>query len=997
MIMADSAGSDDQLAQTMTAEPGSGPVASAPQLGDTLGRYRIERTLGEGGMGVVHAAFDPDLERRVALKVLRKAEGDEARQRLLREARAMARLTHPNVVTVHEVGSAHGRDYVAMELVEGETLDDWLTAQPRSAREIVAAFVAAGRGLAAAHAAGLVHRDFKPRNVLRRRDGRICVTDFGLARGVEATGLEATVRVKATAPESTPSSLSGLTATGSVLGTPAYMAPEQWSGGTVGPAADQFAFCVALWEALSGERPFLGATMEALKEAIGRGPAALDASELPRRLRRAIRRGLDPDPSKRWPSMDALLSAIVRGERRPTLALAIVGGAIVVAAGLFFVLGRSADACAPPALDPSNVWSFERVLALGSTDQSSGAEAIAADFTRWREVRIRACKADTPVRAARLACLDGVLANLDANAKALAKLPGSPHAEVGALLVDPAVCEAPRPPRLVSAFSEERLAALSAMLAGTVREATLPTAEADALVAANKTDPCAAVLARLIDVDARRTTVEQKRDLEEANGAAQRCGDERLIADVAWNIARYAILLHEPDVTAKLESADAAAALVMQPDVRAAVDELRASLARLTDHFDEAITRLDAARDGYEARGRTRAKLRVQLQAESLRQTRARPEEIAAVPGHLAQWRAEAVAHFGATDPIVREIDNTIAWRQFATGDVSGGHARLVASTRPLRLEHAVRASGRVVDEHGQPVAGATVAAGPQVIADSIGFVPDPEQRVTMTRADGTFELPEVVAEGAISAQLGKLRSPALKVGEQLTLALAPTSRLEGKVDLHGEPPENVMVAARVPDREVFGFAVLAPVQRDGTFAIDGVPRGKLIVHAAVGRLGTSVLSGTPVTVAQDVVSGIALVVPSSHRVVHVLVRSTVGLSLTRAEVIVMPGKIVSTNVVELQKIVQDVQQRTAIQIEREHAPPVVLARAKRGDVYAAVPGVPEGTSSACAIGFPTDVTDPDLDQKIAAHLDKLEVRCVPIGERDEVVVVEVPPFPRFD
>src|SRR5262252_3011703 len=197
MIMADGAGSDDQLAQTMTADPGSGPVAAAPELGDTLGRYRIERTLGEGGMGVVHAAFDPDLERRVALKVLRKAEGDEARHRLLREARAMARLTHPNVVTVHEVGSAHGRDYVAMELVDGETLDEWLTAQPRSAREIVAAFVAAGRGLAAAHAAGLVHRDFKPRNVLRRRDGRICVTDFGLARGVDvALELERTANLR---------------------------------------------------------------------------------------------------------------------------------------------------------------------------------------------------------------------------------------------------------------------------------------------------------------------------------------------------------------------------------------------------------------------------------------------------------------------------------------------------------------------------------------------------------------------------------------------------------------------------------------------------------------------------------------------------------------------------------------------------------------------------------------------------------------------------------
>ncbi len=987
---------DDELAHTIT-DPGSGPAAPAPELGETLGRYRIERTLGEGGMGVVHAAFDPDLERRVALKVLRTAEGDEARHRLLREARARARLTHPNVVTVHEVGSAHGRDYVAMELVDGETLDEWLRVQPRSAREIVAAFVAAGRGLAAAHAAGLVHRDFKPRNVLRRRDGRICVTDFGLARGVDATGLETSMRLKSSAPGSTPSSLSGITVTGSVLGTPAYMAPEQWSGGTVGPAADQFAFCVALWEALTGARPFGGATMEALKEAIGRGPAALDASELPRRLRPALRRGLDPEPSKRWPSMDALLAAIVRAERRPTLALAIVGGALVVAAGLFVALGRSGETCAPPALEPSRVWSIERALALGNADQAPGAEAIAADFTRWREVRARACKADTPVRAARLACLDGVLAGLDANAAALATLHGSPHAEAGALLVDPAVCELPRPPRLVSSISAERRAALAAMLAGTVREATLPTADADALVAANKSDPCAAVLARLVAADARRTTVERQQDLQEADGAAQRCGDDRLIAQVAWSIAHDAIARRQPDVTAKLERADAAAALVMQPDLRAAIDELRASLAQRADRFDEAIARLDAARDGYAARGRTRAKLRIQLQAESLRQTRSRPEELAAVPRDLAAWRAEAVARLGAADPVVHEIDSAMGWWQFSQGDVAGGHARLAASTRPLPIEHAVRASGRVVDEHGEPVAGATVAAAASISADSVGFVPEPTQRTTTTRADGTFELPEVASDAAITAQRGRMRSLAVKVGEGLTLALAPTSRLEGKVDLHGEPPTNVTIVVRDPDREVFGLTMIAPVHADGSFAIDGVTRGKLIVHAAVGRLGTSMLSGTPVTVTQDVVRGIALAVPSSHRVVHVLVRSTAGLALTRAEVIVMPGKIASTNVAELQKIVQDVEQRTAAPIEREHAPASVLTLAKPGDVYVSVPGVPEGTSSACAIGFPTDVTDPDLGQKVATHLDKLEVRCVPIGEHDEVVVVEVPPWPRFD
>src|SRR5512139_325897 len=181
--------SDDELARTATAPVGSSePRAAAPAdpVGSTLGKYKLERELGSGGMGVVHAAFDPDLERRVALKVLRDSAGSsEARKRLLREARAMARLQHPNVVTVHEVASANGRDYVAMEMIDGQSLAEWMRAEQRPEHEIIDAFVAAGRGLAAAHAEGIVHRDFKPHNILRHRNGRIAVTDFGLARYAE--------------------------------------------------------------------------------------------------------------------------------------------------------------------------------------------------------------------------------------------------------------------------------------------------------------------------------------------------------------------------------------------------------------------------------------------------------------------------------------------------------------------------------------------------------------------------------------------------------------------------------------------------------------------------------------------------------------------------------------------------------------------------------------------------------------------------------------------
>src|SRR5262245_7729982 len=311
----------DDLGRTATAPVSSTVREPACVLGATLGRYRLERELGAGGMGVVHAAFDPDLERRIALKVLRvSVPSVDAKDRLMREARAMARLSHPNVVTVHEVGTANGRDFVAMELIQGETLAEWLRATRRSPAAIIDAFMAAGRGLAAAHAAGIVHRDFKPHNVLRSREGRIVVTDFGLAREADGAAslaldmtLPADVRAAtATRTPSTQSSLAGLTVTGALLGTPAYMAPEQWRGGAVTPAPDQFAFCVALWEALTGERPYRGPTLDDLRAQAACGPAALDATRVPRWIRSTLRRGLDPDPARRWPNMDALLGKLVR-------------------------------------------------------------------------------------------------------------------------------------------------------------------------------------------------------------------------------------------------------------------------------------------------------------------------------------------------------------------------------------------------------------------------------------------------------------------------------------------------------------------------------------------------------------------------------------------------------------------------------------------------------------------------------------------------------------
>jgi eukaryotic-like serine/threonine-protein kinase len=314
----------DPAAATEAGAAADAAVGLAP--GSSVAKYRLDRVLGTGGMGVVWAAFDPDLERPVAIKVLRVVDSVAAlRTRLLREARAMARLKHPNILTVYEVGTDRNRDYIAMELIDGTDLDGWLETKPPR-HEIFAALFAAGRGLAAAHDAGLIHRDLKPHNILRGRDGSVYVTDFGLARGqidddgeiVQAqimTVSAAGIAVTAVASDSRPRGLdsvldSPLTQTGVLIGTPAYMAPEQFAGRAPDPRSDQFAFCVTAWEALTGARPFAGKTLDELRAAASRGLShgeALGDGGLPPRVRAVLARGLAPDPAQRWPDMYTLL------------------------------------------------------------------------------------------------------------------------------------------------------------------------------------------------------------------------------------------------------------------------------------------------------------------------------------------------------------------------------------------------------------------------------------------------------------------------------------------------------------------------------------------------------------------------------------------------------------------------------------------------------------------------------------------------------------------
>jgi predicted Ser/Thr protein kinase len=344
-LVADSARSlrdSAQLATTVVDPPlpasGDPSLDSKPEMlaaGATVGRYVVSKLIGSGGMGVVYLARDPTLNRSITLKLLRTdRHGDKSAQAaLLREAQAMAQLAHPNVVTVYDAGTFRSQVFVAMEFVEGETLGQWLLRTRPSWREVLRAFLQAGSGLAAAHARGIVHRDFKPANVLVAADGRVRVTDFGLARAVHTESGERCDPSSGTSALTDWNIAMTLTETGAIKGTPAYMAPEQFRSRPSDARTDQFGFCVALYEALYGHRPFHSQSLvrDVLAGAVRPPPVA---SRVPRSLRTIVLRGLRVEPDERYASMEQLLKRLeehlVRTRRTRALAVAALVGASVI-------------------------------------------------------------------------------------------------------------------------------------------------------------------------------------------------------------------------------------------------------------------------------------------------------------------------------------------------------------------------------------------------------------------------------------------------------------------------------------------------------------------------------------------------------------------------------------------------------------------------------------------------------------------------------------------
>jgi hypothetical protein len=962
------------LARTTTAGSGAVPAADRPA---TLGRLRLERVLGSGGMGVVHAAFDPDLERRVAVKLLHASSSD-SRARLLREARAMAKLSHPNVITVFDVGTTDGADFVTMELVDGVTLKDWLTTAKPAWRDIVAAFVAAGRGLAAAHDAGLVHRDFKPTNVLRSHAGKIVVTDFGLSRAADGDVDPLAVTGAVSGPATR-------TMTGAVLGTPAYMAPEQWTGASVGPASDQFAFCVALWEALAGGRPYHGDTLEEIKTGVLAGPEKLPSDAIPRPVRAILLRGLATDPKRRWSSMHALLSALERRLARRRRVISVAAALAVGTAGTFALLATrtSGGACSPPALDPDLVWTAARARAIAKRDPDS-AKLLAGDVDSWRRVRLGACDAPTTVRSLQLACLDGVMARIDVAARAAeTDVPGVEG--TSSLLVDPALCGHTPPPHLVTVIDPALAGALGrlrlARNGGKLPSTPLPD------------EPCAravALRAQLATVDSTRVEFADlpamMEHLKEAEALADRCSDEALRAIMLIGVAHTTALNDDRALTAVMA--------VPQDDIAAEGDLIRGRAARAGDPAT-AIAAYERAMDGFGKRSRPRGRLRALVELADVLLARGTSADVHRAADLLATWRPTASADDAPA------IDFRIARIRWRLGDVAGGDA-LAASLPyipnlrgPTPLPKPVDAHGIVVDESGKPVAGAEIVASADVDSDSTSGAAAVElvrPVRAQSAADGTFALAN--AYGLVVASAGPLRSAFAHLAPDLELVVHPTSHIDGRVSLGPLDPTQVRITLTAEAKDVL-YDAIAPVRSDGTFAIDGVLRGKMTLVAR--EYGIDV-GDEPlhIDIAGDV-HGLALTAQVA-RPIHFIARNAGVTPPDIAIVLVFAGKLPEPHPTLASLIPKNrpIARLAAMTQRGPGLPAIVHDRLQADDFYARLAARPAGPLFACTTGASNEMfTVLRTVDAMNKAFSTAELGCTDIAPTDDVVTVEVPPVRR--
>ena len=571
---------------TRTPEPREEDVFS-------IGRYITLGLIGVGGMGAVYAAYDPALDRKIAIKLLRARVLEDSEARLEKEARALAKIAHPNVVAVHDVGEADGRVFIAMELVTGGTIGSWLETKP-SWREILAMFVQAGRGLAAAHAAELVHRDFKPDNVLIGEDGRARVTDFGLARA----GGDGSLAL------GSPS----LTAEGALVGTPFYMSPEQFASVPADARSDQFSFCVALYFALYGMRPFAGTTVAELSSSVRAGELTRPGrTPVPAKIFEAIQRGLAVDPAARFPSMAALLDRLTISHRRRWIA----GVAAIALLGVGIGIQHRGDTC---TADVADVWGPHQHAAVrdafAATQLPYALDASTRITTaldrygaRWSDQVIGACRDHT--QALRSSCLAERKRSLRAVVNVLesADRVVVEHGADAVAKLDPLdACQdatelAPQTPTEIvrASAGNNQLAAAKALLgAGKPREAMKELAGIDLV-----SDPGLRARAKLVQGQLQTyvgTSKLAETMLYDAVNAAEEARDDRTRA-AAWIWLVHVVALDRPAAAPIAEARAVLTRLPADDDLATALLIDQGNAAFSVGNYAEAIANFETAHD----------------------------------------------------------------------------------------------------------------------------------------------------------------------------------------------------------------------------------------------------------------------------------------------------------------------------------------------------------------------------------------------------------------
>ena len=681
-----------------------------------VGRFRVTGRLGEGGMGVVLAAVDEDLDRPVAIKIVGteclRSDSDE-HERLVREARALAKLSHPNVVQVYEVGEYEGGVFIAMELVRGITLRQWLAAERRSHAAVLERFLAAAHGLAAAHRVGVVHRDFKPSNALVGEDDRVRIADFGLARGlapVASSSRDSSSRLSRPDPSSrsAASGKPGQSGSGSTrqhtVGTPAYMSPEQLRGAEVDERSDQYSFCVALYEAVHGHRPESTRTTTTITR------SGEPVRPVPRWLRRVLARGLALRPEDRYPSMTAVIDALQAGprRRRNRLRFAGTGLALVaaVAAGAALTRQPPRDLCPDPQPQLDRVWDGEQRQALraafaasdlgyAAATQARVERALDAYAARWVATRREACEAtwlrgdqsfeqlDDSTR-----CLDSARTTLASRVRVLAAADRTIVADadtIVAALPSPEQCRDPRTitmlrhhdaptvdPAIAADLDRARVhfqirqgreaATLLQHILTQLRSAGDAAGEADALLLLGKTE------ARVLQEPAAAMHT-----LDQAFDRATTSGRRDLYWDI-WNEqARIRVLVlgeagearrllgHARSALASLSSSD--------PLPATAIDAVEASILAREDRVDEAIRLRRSIVDGLRAE---LVAMHPDLVAarEALAGTLLRADARDEARTIRRELLADLEDHYGADHPLTARSEHDFADDLIARGDL---------------------------------------------------------------------------------------------------------------------------------------------------------------------------------------------------------------------------------------------------------------------------------------------------------------------------------------